>query len=132
MGLKDSILSADDLAHEDVTVPEWGGARVRVAEMSALDRVEFDEEVADAKDARKGKDLSPIRLAVLLLRRCLREPDGSAAFDAADLDRLGRKSPRVLLRLFRVAARVNVLSDREADEVAGKSVVAVPVEPPTA
>lgn len=132
MSLRDAIFGSDDLAHEDATVPEWGGAVVRVVEMSALDRVEFDEELADAKAERKGRDLSPVRLAVLLLRRCLRDPATGEGFAAADLDRLGRKSPRVLLRLFRTAARLNVLSDREADAVAGKSGEAPEGAPPTA
>lgn len=131
MGLSDRILAASDLRHEDVFVPEWNET-VRVMELDALSRVEWDDERSAAATAERKSD-SSIYSVVRFLRRALVDPAGGGPiFSESQLSALARKSHRILLRLFRVAMRLNAATEVEVDAMAGKSVAGEPAAPPTA
>lgn len=113
MSLRDAINAMPDLAHEDVVVPEWGGATVRVRELDGMDQAEWDDEsAACAKEPR-------MRSLARFLLRSLRDPvDGSRLF--TDVASVLSRSPKVLVRLFEVAARVNGLGGEEPNGLSPK------------
>ncbi len=122
MALRDTILGARDLRHEDVAVPEWG-ATVRVGEMTAEARLRFEAERDQERTAKYGgKELPAVRFASLLLRYTLFDPaTGEPAFTAADDAALAGKSPAVIFRLFDRASVLNTIGDKEVAKVSGES-----------
>lgn len=101
-----SILAANDLAHDlqAVAVPEWGGT-VHVRVMTGAERSAFEAAVVRDKD-----DAIP-RLVALT---CCDE-SGARIFGDEDLDAIGGKSSRVLVRLYDAAIACNKLRDSDVD-----------------
>ncbi|MFE6223332.1 hypothetical protein [Streptomyces sp. NPDC057854] len=114
------IDQADDTAHEDVPVPEWGG-EVRVVGMSGTDRNAYQSSLV-----RLGPDGKP-RGVVLddqtakLLARCLVDEDGQKLYSPKEIAVLGAKNGAVLERLARVARRLSGLQDGAVEDAAGNS-----------
>jgi len=106
---KAAIVDADDLPHEDVEVPEWGGT-VRVRTMTGLERDRFEAEMLAAEGAGAN-------VRARLVGRCMIDAGGKALFDDQTLDALGAKSARALDRVFTVAQRLNGLSGADVDEL---------------
>lgn len=109
---RDQILEAEDLGFEEVEVPEWGGS-VRVRAMTGTERDSFESEIYEIKgeDTKFNRENFRARLLV----RTLADESNNRLFDDKDIAVLGRKSARVLDRLFAVAQRLNGMSaaDRE-------------------
>ncbi len=103
---KDAILSASDLQHEDVAVPEWGGT-VRVRVMTGAERAQFEASAVTTANGRREPDLSNYQAKLLAL--CLIDEHGHRMFSEADVEALGGKSSQALLRVFLVAQRINGL-----------------------
>ena len=110
---KAEILGADDLKHEDVPVPEWGGS-VRVRTMTGSERDQFEAYCVSAGKQGVG-GLDNVRATVLSL--VLVDEQGNRLFSKRDVDALGRKSVAALDRVFAVAQRINRLSDRDIEEL---------------
>ena len=110
---RDDILLANDLTDEDVQVPEWGGV-VTVRTMTGTQR----DAMSAALAGGDGKaDMSKFRSVVLA--HTLVGEDGAPLFQAADVDALGGKNGAVLDRLFRVADRLNGLTDTAVEAAKG-------------
>ena len=110
---KSDILNADDLKHEDVKVPEWGGS-VRVRTMTGSERDQFEAYcIAAGKNGVGGLD--NVRATVVSL--VLVDEDGNRLFSKRDVEALGKKSISALDRVFEVAQRINRLSDRDIEEL---------------
>jgi len=119
MSLRDQILAARDLRESVEPVPEWGGSLLLV-EMSGEDRIAFDDESEALKESGKKED--GLHLAARLLARCARDPETrERVFGDDDAGALTRKNPKVLMRLFRAAAALNVATEKEVESEAGKS-----------
>ncbi|MBN8431807.1 hypothetical protein JF535_13195 [Microbulbifer salipaludis] len=110
---KAEILGAEDLKHEDVSVPEWGGS-VRVRTMTGSERDQFEAYCISAGKSGVG-GLDNVRATVLSL--VLVDEQGNRLFSKRDVDALGRKSVSALDRVFEVAQRLNRLSDRDIQEL---------------
>lgn len=95
-----AILEASDLPFVDVDVPEWGGTvRVRTLTGTELDAYEAENFVqTESKVTLNRSDLR----ARLLVRAIVGE-DGKPLFNAKQIADLGRKSAKVLDRLFETA-----------------------------
>lgn len=107
MGMRDLILSADDLKREPLEVPEWGVTIfVRVMSGSERDRFEAAHLKAPEKDFRA-------RLAVA----CVCDEAGAPVFTADDVPALGAKSSAALTRISEVAARLNRMGKEDYDEL---------------
>lgn len=112
----EQIFAADDLTHEDVPVPEWGGD-VRVSKMSGADRDELEHwSLTQGKCDADGhvKDQRGFR-AIALAVAC-RDEAGERLFAVADLERLSKKNADVIDRLWDVCARLNKLGGKAAEE----------------
>lgn len=120
------ILAADDSKHEDVPVPEWGGA-VRIRSLTATERAAFDESVTITKttgSGRKKKEEQEVDRRFFkskLVARCAINESGALIFTAAQVEALAEKNAAALDRCFSVAQRLSGLTDEDFEDLAGKS-----------
>lgn len=110
-----AILEKDDRKKVTVEIEEWGG-EVVVASMSARERLEYEALLARYQAGEKEVDFIGF-----LVVSCLFDGDGKKLFTIDDLEPLKDKNPAVLMRLFRKAAELNVLTTEAAEEQAGNS-----------
>ena len=113
---KAAIMAADDLAHEDVAVPEWGGS-VRVRELTAAESAKHTQSMLLQRNGAVvlGADgETPLMSAsglvdsdLLLLSMCLVDEAGDPLFGTKDLAKLGEKSQTALSRVLDVAKRLS-------------------------
>ena len=109
--LRDIILDAQDIATEQVVVPEWG-VTVEVRGMSGLERARFMEEFS----TDDGK-LDYARLYPSLLIKTLFDPStAEPVFTDADADFINTKSGQVLERIGRIATRLSGMSQDEEEK----------------
>lgn len=106
----EQILAAQDLPHEDVEVKEWGGT-VRVQALSGLEREAFE---LASRDHRAVHAETPNNRA-MLVAHSVRDESGARLFSDAQIEELGRRSGVVLDRLFDVAARLSLLSEKSVE-----------------
>lgn len=116
---KAEILAQDDLKYEDIQVPEWGGAWVRVRTLNASERDRFEASTVTRKGKNVTTNLENIRARLCLL--CLVDENGERLFQEEDTFPLGGKSAAALDRIFTVAQRLNGLRDADVEELAGES-----------
>ena len=120
MGLltKAQILGVADLEHEDVEVPEWGGA-VRVQMLTGAERDAFEQEIVTRQGKKVQMNLANVRARLVAL--CVVDEEGQRLFGEGDVKALGRKSALALNRVFEVAQRINGLTEQDMEELAGNS-----------
>lgn len=116
---KTEILAQDDLKTEDIQIPEWGDAWVRVRTLNASERDHFEASTVQRKGKNVTTNLENIRARLCLL--CLVDENGNRLFEEEDTFPLGGKSAAALDRIFTVAQRLNGLRDEDVDELAGES-----------
>lgn len=107
---RDAILAADDLATERVPVPEWGGD-VLIRAVSLAEREAF-EQAAEAADDDNGAVLA--RMVALTAV----DGDGKPLFMPGDVAALAAKGAAPILRLSRVAMRLNGLIASDIEDLA--------------
>jgi hypothetical protein len=112
---RESILSVQDLATQDVDVPEWGGT-VRVRMMTGTERDTLNASLA-IKDG-KG-DMTDYRAKVVTLT--LINDDGQRIFNLEDAPALSKKSSSALERVFVAAATLNGMLATSVDDAAKNS-----------
>lgn len=110
---KDNILTALDLKRETVSVPEWKGD-VIVSEMGAETLLEFYKAAFPAENGEEDAVSPPFGPTALVF--CIVNEAGEQVFTMADVKRLARKSRVVLTRLFEVADRLNLLTNKAREE----------------
>lgn len=102
---REQIAAAQDLKHEDVPVPEWGGD-VRVRVMTGVEREAFGASLIGPN----GKpDMKNYKLG--LVATCMVGEDGRPLFGLDEVQFLGEKSAVALERVFDVAQRLNGVGD---------------------
>jgi hypothetical protein len=111
---KKAILGADDLKHEDVEVPQWGGT-VRVRMMTGAERDEFRTLIAASEDGVAIGRFSASLLAVTLV-----DEQGARLFTTEEIDHLAEKSAASIDKIAAVAMRLNGLGGA-ASEAATKN-----------
>lgn len=114
MATKEEILALADRKVEEVEVPEWGGGKHRIMEMSAADRDEW--ELQAYLERKAGPTAKNVRAG--LVARCLVNEAGERLFTDAEIPLLGKKSAKALDRLYDVARRLNGLTEAEAEAIA--------------
>lgn len=98
---KAQILAADDLAREEIEVPEWGGT-VWVRMLTGAEMMTVLNSQADSYQAN-------------MLAACLCDESGARLFSAEEAGEAMGKSYEVLSRLLEAARRLNNFN-REAAE----------------
>jgi hypothetical protein len=108
---REAILGAEDRTIVPVNVPEWGGTvHVRVLSGSERDAWEL-EHVANPGANFRAR----------FLAYCACDPDGNPLFSPSDIEALSSKSGAALQRLFKKAAKLNLVSTADIDELEGNS-----------
>jgi len=127
---KAEILAQDDLKTEDVQVPEWGMAWVRVRTLNASERDHFEASTVVRNGKKTTTNFENIRARLCLL--CMVDPEtGERLFQEEDTFPLGGKSAAALDRIFTVAQRLNGLRDEDVEELAKNSSAGQPDDSPT-
>src|SRR5215470_8579640 len=112
---RDAILGASDIETESVPCPEWGGP-VLIKGMTGAERDAFEAMI------RKGGGEVDLRNArARLLVRVIVNESGTRIFTDADAADLGKKSARVINRLYDAAAKLSGLADEDIAELEGNS-----------
>lgn len=107
---KAAILAADDMAYEDIEVPEWGG-RIRVRSLTGAERDAYD-----AESWRRSQKPGSTALDDFRIRRVAKAiigEDGKRLFTDDEISLLGKKNGSVIDRIDDVVVRLSGL-DREA------------------
>lgn len=112
---KSAILQAEDLVHEDVPVPRWGGA-VRVRMMTGLERDQFRAAIA----AENG-GVSVGKFAAALLAVTCIDVDGNRLFSVEDVEALQAKAADALDLPAAVAMRLNGLGGQAVEDAVKNS-----------
>jgi len=115
---RSDILAFSDLPTEDVAVPEWSGS-VRVRTLSGAERDAFEAASLQARGKDRTVNLANLRARLCVL--CLVDEQGARLFSDLDAEALGRKSAKALARVYDVAARLNGLTEADAEELAKNS-----------
>lgn len=114
----EAILGADDLAYEDVEVPEWGGT-VRVRELPGTERDKFEAGFV-GKDGKGVRAEGLEGLRARLAAASIVDADGKPLFrSAAEVKRLGEKSATALQRVCDVAMRLSGIGAGDVEELTG-------------
>lgn len=100
---KNSILDANDLKHEDVEVPEWGGT-VRVRSLTAADRYGLLDASLDS-----GGEINRQKFVLGMLAAAIVDESGDRLFTDGEVLQLSSKSFAALDRLIPVSNRLNGL-----------------------
>lgn len=116
---KAEILGQNDLVTEDVQIPEWGGAWVRVRTLQANERDWFEASTVQRNGKEITTNLQNIRARLCLL--CMVDENNERLFQPEDEFPLGGKSAAALDRIFSVAQRLNGLRDEDVEELAKNS-----------
>ncbi|MCX4572290.1 hypothetical protein OHB41_03635 [Streptomyces sp. NBC_01571] len=114
----DDILNADDLAREDVSVPEWGGV-VLVQGMTGTERDRFEAAMMNSEMTGVSKDKALDMYRARLASACIVDENGKRLFQGAAVKRLGEKSAQALTRVVEVASRLSGLTDEDVEELTG-------------
>ena len=111
---RDEFLSGKDLVTEDVDVPELGGT-VRVTELSVGEMEAFYGSFPADVDGKRVAKLEHFREK--LLSFTVVDEAGNRLFIDDDIPALGKKSLKVVQRLFEVAQRLNgMAAEKDAIE----------------
>lgn len=114
MGLRDQILNADDLKHEDVEVPEWG-VTVRVRALTSGERDRWES--ITYLDKKGGVAVPEDIRAKLVSFSCVDPETGERLFTEEDIPALTKKSGVAMNRLWPVASRLSRILSSDLDEL---------------
>lgn len=112
----EEILAIDDIPSQDVVVPEWKNATVRVVGLNGKDASDFSSKLVEVDG--KGK-ITAIKLDGFLpelLSKTLHNLNGERIFKTEEqVKALGLKSAAVLKRLGDVASKLSGLDEQAAE-----------------
>ena len=116
MGMKEDILSSDDLPLVAVPTPEWKVTTVWIRTMSAAERDAFEASNIVRRGKQRDTNFANIRARFVALCAC--DERGERIFSDADAGMLGNKSAAVLDRLFDAAQKANGVTEDDVKEMA--------------
>jgi hypothetical protein len=123
-GLKAIIAAAEDVPFEDVEVPEWSGATVRIRGLTGTERDDYEAKSAAVRQS-KGRAEIEMRLANYrskLLVKCLLDPENNErVYTDNEAPELGKKAGVVVNRLFELAVRLSGMDDKALEAAEGNS-----------
>ncbi len=108
------ILKADDLPTEVVDVPEWSG-QVTVRTLAAYEKDEWEESLTETKGRKVKLDMGNLRAKLCAL--CIIDDKGARIFNDKDIESLGKKSAKVISRIYDVAADLNGIGEQDAADL---------------
>jgi hypothetical protein len=121
----DQLLSREDIlaatanletATKDVTVPELGGKKVRVREMSGAMRNRVEAAFASVRAAGDSKALE--KVTAQLLATCIVGEGGRPILKEADARQLLGRSPKAAFRLREAIFEISAIDDDDMEALA--------------
>lgn len=112
---KDQILAAEDIPTKDVEVPEWGGS-VRMRGLTGSERDAYESSLFQQRGEKRILRTENARARLVAM--CIVDEDGERMFSDAEAKDLGRKSGKVLDRLFDEARKLSGLTAEDVEELA--------------
>lgn len=110
---RDDILAMDDLARELVTIPEWGNGQVYVRSLTSEEKDHWDAENYRLLEETPGGNLQNWHARLLVLAVC--DEQGMPILTLSDAQRLGKKSAKVVQRLYDIAARLSGMREEDTE-----------------
>jgi len=102
--LRDNILSATDLAREQVDTPEWepaGVPAVFVRALTAAERDQYEQGLVERTPDGNVRTRTKIKnLRASFVARIVVDEEGNRVFEDSDIDALGEKNANVIDRLW--------------------------------
>lgn len=128
---REDILRVEDLATEDVEVPEWGGS-VRVRGMTAKEQSEYEQGLMIFRRSNPGAlgfDVEPnlVNAKARLVCKCAIDEQGNRLFTDADASLLGKKAAKPVRRLSDTIERLSGMGKGVIDDL-GKDSATIPEE----
>lgn len=109
------ILAADDIAYEEVPVPEWR-LRVLVRGMTGNERDAFEQTIVRGHGKEREFNLNNARAR--FVAKCIVHPEThKRLFTPQQIDALGKKSSAALQRVYEVAMRLSGLTDDDMKDL---------------
>jgi hypothetical protein len=105
MGIKETILAANDRATAEVDVPEWG-MKVTIRAFSASERDSLGLQMMKSKENIRAKTAALIIV----------DENGNRIFNDAEVEALGKKSAKALDRIFDAHLKLEQFTEEEAKE----------------
>ena len=96
MGLREDILKTPDLASADVTVAKWGGRTVRLVELTAAQRMAYQEATERFAKERPGPTAYLDGLVLLVAWSAFDPETGERLFRDEDVEELKKRSLSVV------------------------------------
>lgn len=120
------ILQKEDLPHEDVEVAEWGGT-VRVIGLDGESASKFSSQmvVLGEDGSPKSVDLDNFQARLLVLT--LHDENNQRLFRDDQVQKLGKKSSKVLTRLATIAQRLSGMDQTQSKNSSGTPAGALPI-----
>lgn len=119
--LRRQIFESYGFPTEDITVPEWGGVKIRLRGFSVDESLRFSEWAEKAKEAAENGNLNGNAQKTFRegLRLCILNPANNEPLfrNEADIDRLYQKSQRVFSRLTEIIKRLNAETPKEQQKL---------------
>lgn len=112
-------MKIQDLTFEEVDVPEWGGS-VRIKMMTGSERDAYEASLYELKGQEVKMNRDDVRAKLLV--KCLVDENNERLFTDAEIKMLGKKSAKVLDKLFTVAQRLNAMTDEDVKKLEKNSV----------
>jgi len=110
MGLRETILAAQDRKKIEVEVPEWG-AKVFIQSSSPAERDAIEQYILKSQ-----KSNAPINGRALVAALIIVDENGKRVFSDDDVPALADKSAIAMERIFDAYVKINGLSKSERDE----------------
>ena len=116
---REGILAAtaqSEVATKDVTVPELGGAKVRVREMSGAMRNRVEAAFASVRAAGDSKALE--KVTAQRLAACIVGEDNRTILKEADARTLVGRNPKAAFRLREAIFEISAIDDEDMEALA--------------
>jgi len=112
----EEIFGMEDLGHERVTIPEWGGGHVFVRSLSGLEKVQFEKSLPDDEVETTGED--GLRLYAGLVALATVDDEGRQIFNTnGDVEKLAEKNFVAVMRIASAAAKLNGMERKSIEEM---------------
>lgn len=111
---KDQILAAEDIPSREVDVPEWGGS-VRMRGLTGSERDAYESSLFQQRGEKRILRTENARARLVAM--CLVDDSGQRMFSDSEVKELGKKSGKVLDRLFDEARKLSGLTPEDVEEL---------------
>jgi len=121
---KDEILATEDLPREKVFIKEWKGSAI-IRGLTASERDEFEANIFTGEG--KGRKFNHSNLRARLLSLTICNEVGERIFSEADVEKLGKKSAKVMDKLFGISQRLSGIGQTDLEDLLKNSEPEQPV-----